>query len=93
MSDESEEPHAGAEDNPWYLLATLYGVPGPWSPQQIPDDRSGTKGRSLERMALFVQFCTDDSGRATSSRGFRSAATPQIAATMAAATMSAEPIK
>jgi uncharacterized protein YjbI with pentapeptide repeats len=35
MSDETEEPQAGeskspkikAEDNPWYLLATLYGVP------------------------------------------------------------------
>ncbi len=38
MSDEPEEPESGAdeakppkikaEDNPWYLLATLYGVPG-----------------------------------------------------------------
>jgi uncharacterized protein len=35
----------------------------------------------------------DDKGRATSSRRFRSAATPQIAATMAATTISKEPSK
>jgi hypothetical protein len=39
MSDEPQEPQGGAEeatppkiraeDNPWYLLATLYGEPGP----------------------------------------------------------------
>jgi hypothetical protein len=41
MSDRPDDPESGAgeqnpskikaEDNPWYLLATLYGVPQSWS--------------------------------------------------------------
>ncbi|HWX14026.1 MAG TPA: hypothetical protein VNY06_04055, partial [Methylocella sp.] len=45
MSDESEEPQGAAEDtkppkikaedNPWCLLATLFGVPGKTSDEQL----------------------------------------------------------
>ena len=44
----------------------------------------------LPRMQVVLQVA-DASGRATSSRGLRSAATPQSAATMAAPSMSAAP--